>query len=186
MNNLSVAAQTIKDTISARDVGEKIGLEIRHGRCKCPLHNGNDFNCVLYSGNRGFYCHVCKSGGDVIKFAQEYYKMSFPDSIRWLNSAFGLGMDIDSPMSSEAVRQAENAQRMRAAEREFREWKAKNRFDMFLTADRILEMLEEKRDKNVPRTANETWNRQFCEAVRLIPEAKRFAEDCMMNCIKGR
>ena len=48
MNQLTIAAQRIKDTISAQDVGVAMGLEIRHGRCRCPLHGGGDFNCVLY------------------------------------------------------------------------------------------------------------------------------------------
>ena len=68
-NKLTIAAQTIKDRISALEVGNAIGLEIKHGRCQCPFHGGKDFNCVLYKGNRGWYCHVCKSGGDVLSFA---------------------------------------------------------------------------------------------------------------------
>ena len=183
MNNLTLAAQTIKDNVSALDVGQAIGLEIRRGRCKCPIHGGNDFNCVLYKGDRGYYCHVCKSGGDVIKFAQQYHGSSFRDTVSWFNDTFRLGMDIESPMSPDAVKQAENARKQREAEREFAEWKERMRFDLYLTADRILEMLEEQRDMNVPKTPDEPWNEKFCEAVRMIPAARRFAERCMMQCI---
>lgn len=185
MSRLTIAVQTIKDNVSAIDVGQEMGLEIRHGRCRCPIHNGGDFNCVLYKGDRGFYCHTCKAGGDVIKLVQEYYKMSFPDSVRWFNDTFRLGMGLDSPMNREAVRQAENAQRMRKEAQSFREWKARARFDLALTADQILEKLEQMRDENMPRTPGEKWNARFCEAVRLIPEARRFAEDCMADCMKG-
>lgn len=114
---------------------------------------------------------------------KEYYGMSFRDTISWFNSTFSLGMDIDSPMSPEAVKQAENARKQREEERAFREWKERMQFDLFLTADEILERLEEQRDKNVPRTPDEPWNAKFCEAVRLIPVAKRFADRCYMKCI---
>lgn len=181
--SLTLAAQTIKDTVSALDVGQAMGLEIRHGRCRCPLHGGHDFNCRLYPGNKGFYCHVCKCGGDVLSFAQEYYGTSFKDTIAWFNSTFSLGMDIESPLSPDAVKQAENARKTREEEREFREWKERMRFDLLLTADEILERLEEQRDQNVPRTPDEPWNAKFCEAVRTIPAARRFSENCMMQCI---
>ena len=183
VTNLTLAAQTIKDSVSALDVGHAIGLEIRRGRCKCPIHNGGDFNCVLYQGNRGFYCHTCKAGGDVLSLVRQYYHMSFPDSVRWFNATFNLGMDIDSPMSKEAVKQAENAQRKRACEREFAAWKERMRFDLALTADDIVRRLENIRDEKRPRTYGE-WDEDFCRAVELLPEARRFADDCMMNCME--
>lgn len=186
MNNLTIASQTIKDTISALDVGQAIGLEIRHGRCKCPIHGGNDFNCVLYQGNRGYYCHVCKSGGDVISFAQQYYKLSFKDCIAWFNDTFHLGLDLVSTITPEKRRQAEKALQMRKRAIEFQQWKERLRFDLALTADEIVRKLEEQRDRNVPATVGEAWNDLFCEAVELLPEARRFADDCMMYCMKER
>ena len=184
MTALMLAAQKIKDSISALDVADMLGWEVRHGRCQCPLHGGHDFNCRLYPGNKGFYCHVCKRGGDVIALVQEYNGTSFKDTVSWFNGTFGLGMDIDSPLSPEAVKQAEIARKTRERENEFREWKERMRFDLALTADRIVEMLEEQRDRNMPKTADETWNREFCQAVRLLPAARRFAKDCMYDCIE--
>ena len=186
MNNLTIASQTIKDTISALDVGQAMGLEIRHGRCQCPIHGGNDFNCVLYKGNRGFYCHVCKSGGDVISFAQQYYKLSFKDCIAWFNDTFHLGLDLGSTITPEKRRQAEKALQMRKRAIEFQQWKERLQFDLALTADEIVRKLEEQRDMNVPATVGEAWNDLFCEAVELLPEARRFADDCMMYCMKER
>ena len=184
MTALMLAAQKVKESISALDVADMLGWEVRHGRCQCPLHGGHDFNCRLYPGNKGFYCHVCKRGGDVISLVQEYYGTSFKDTIAWFNATFNLGMDIDSPLSQEAVKQAENALKMREREREFRKWKEMMRFDLALTADKIVEILEEQRDINVPKTADEAWNMDFCEAVLLLPVARRFAKDCMYDCIE--
>jgi len=184
INKLTLAAQRIKDTISALDVGEALGLEIRRGRCRCPIHNGGDFNCVLYKGNRGFYCHTCKAGGDVISLVQQYHGTSFKDTVSWFNSTFSMGMDIDSPLTPDAVKQAENAQRMRKEEREFREWKERMQFDLALTADRIVRILEWQRDRYAPIRPDDTWDMRFCEAVKYLQIARRFAEDCYFDCIE--
>ena len=182
MNALTIAVDKIKSSISAMDVGEMLGLQIRHGRCQCPIHGGNDFNCVLYKGDRGYYCHVCKSGGDVIKFVQEYHKMSFKDAVSWCNDTFRIGLDLESRVDPEEARRAEKALKMRKEAQEFAAWKDRTQWDLFLLADRILEKLEEQRDLNAPKTPDEPWNKKFCEAIRVIPAARRFAENCLMAC----
>jgi len=184
MNNYALAAQKIKDSVSARDVGEMLGLEIRRGRCQCPIHGGGDFNCVLYSGNRGYFCHVCKSGGDVIRLVQEYQKCSFKDAVAWLNDTFHLGIDLDRRMDTKEARRAEIDLQRRKEARELEEWKSRMRFNLYLVADELLELLEDQRDRNVPKTPDEKWNPQFCEAIRLIPAARRFVERCHADCEK--
>ena len=186
MTKLSLAVQRIKDNVSAQDVGQALGLEIRHGRCKCPLHGGNDFNCVLYKGNRGFYCHVCKHGGDVVSFVQQYHNMSFKDSVAWFDGTFHLGLELDKPMNPTEARQAEIALQMRK-EAQFHEAEMdRMRFGLFLLADMILEKLEEQRDLYVPKTADEPWKKEFCNAIRMIPAAHRFADRCLMDCVKEK
>jgi hypothetical protein len=150
------------------------------------MHGGHDFNCVLYKGNRGFYCHVCKQGGDVIRFVQQYYSMAFKDAVMWFNSTFHMCMDIESPMSPEAVKRAEFAQRMRATEREQKEWSDRMRFDLYLAAEEIVSRLENERDSKRPRTYGDRWDPDFCAAVDALPKARIFADDCMMNCIEIR
>ena len=185
MNNLTIAVQTIKDSVSALDVGEALGLEIRHGRCRCPIHGGSDFNCVLYKGDRGYYCHVCKSGGDVISFVREYNKTSFKESIAWIDGTFSLGLNINSPVDPSKQKAAEMAIQRRKRARELQEWKEKMQFDMALVADRITEKLEEVRDEHRPRTYG-NWDEEFYMAVRLLPEAREFTEKCELECIKER
>lgn len=186
MNGLNIAVQTIKDSVSALDVANALGWEVRHGRCKCPIHGGMDYNCRLYPGDRGYVCWVCKSGGDVVKLVRESVMQgaSFKDVLAWFNSTFHLGLNIDSPLSPEAVKQAEIAQRKRKEEQEFKAWLHKTRFDLFLTADKIVSLLEEQRDKYVPKTPDEPWHHKFCEAIALLPEARQFAQDCYFDCIE--
>ena len=110
--------------------------------------------------------------------------MQFPNAVRWFNDTFNLGMDIDSPADRKAVKQAENAQRKRARERELREWTERMQFNLALTADMIVQRMEEVRDTRRPRTYSEQWDEEFCAAVESLPEARRFADDCMMYCMK--
>jgi len=184
MNKLTIAVEKIKSSVSAQDVGEMLGLEIRHGRCQCPIHGGNDFNCVLYKGDRGYYCHVCKSGGDVIKFVQEYHKSSFKDAVSWCNDAFRMGLDLEGRIDPSEAKRAENALKMRKEAQAFAAWKDRMQFDLALTASQIVDMLEDQRDRNVPKTPDEPWNKLFCQAVILLPAAKRFAQDCMFDCVR--
>ena len=180
-----IAADTIKTTLSALDIAQAMGIETRHGRCQCPFHNGKDFNCVLSSGNRGWYCHVCKRGGDVISFIQEYYKLSFKDSIAWLNDTFHMGLELDGSINPQKQRQAENALLRRKRAIEFERWKKNMRFNLALTAEDIVRQLEKIRDEKRPRTYGE-WDPEFCRAVELLPDARMFAEECMMYCTEAK
>lgn len=186
MNNLTLAVQTIKDSISARDVGQALGLEVRRGRCRCPIHGGTDFNCVLYTGNRGFYCHVCKTGGDVVTFVQQCNSLSFKEAVAWINDAFHMGLDITGKIDPKAQREAEIALQRRKRAYAFEEWKDRMRLNLALAADQIVDRLEDERDANLPRTPYEPWNADFCAAVGTLPDARRFAEDCMMDCVKQK
>lgn len=186
MNNLTIAAQTIKDSVSAVDVARAMGWEIRHGRCKCPIHGGQDYNCRLYPGDRGYVCWVCKSGGDVIRLVRESQGVGFRDAVAWFNDTFSLGMDIDSQMDPDALKKAQMQQEERKRERELTEKIERLRFDLYLAVDAVLTDLEEIRDETVPVSAYGNWDDRFAFAVKMIPEAKRLAEDALMYNMKVR
>ena len=186
MNKYNLFADTIKQSVSALDVGHALGWDIRHGRCKCPLHNGDGYNMKLYPGNRGYMCWVCKSAGDVISLVRNYYSdMSYKQCLQWFRDTFNLPLDIDSSISPEQQRQAEIALKRRKNAIEFQEWKDRMQFNLALLADDFVRLLEDIRDERRPRTYGE-WDPGFCTAVVLLPEARRFADDCMMDCMKER
>lgn len=186
MNRFELAVQTVKESVSAFDVGQALGLDIRRGRCQCPAHNGSDFNCVLYHGSRGWYCHVCHQGGDSIGLVQKTNGLGFKEAVAWINSAFHLGLDLDSPMNPSEAKNAEIALKRRKNAAEFEEWKKKMKFDLALTADDIVQRLEEQRDANRPRRYSDDWCDTFCYAVALLPEARQFAEDAISECMEVR
>jgi len=185
MNDLTMAVQTIKDRVSALDVGKAIGLNVdQHGRCSCPFHSGKDRNMKLFPGNRGFSCFVCHESGDVIKLVRRYYDKSFKDCVAWFNDVFRLGLSLDGQIGPDEARRAQEAQRMRMEARAFDEWREKAEFDLALGLDRVAEMLEEQRDVNEPKEPDDKWNREFCQAVKLLPSARRLAEECWYGCVK--
>ena len=69
----------------------------------------------------------------------------------------------------------------RKAQEEFLKWKEDMGFNMYLTALQILMRLEEIRDMNTPGL-DDDWNDEFCYAIELLPEARQFYEDTMMEC----
>ena len=74
----------------------------------------------------------------------------------------------------------------RKLEEETVQWKQRMLFEMHLTAMQMLTRLEEIRDEHRPTDPDEPWDSEFCDAVRLIPEARRFAEECYMNCTEEK
>lgn len=73
---------------------------------------------------------------------------------------------------------------LRHEQEEFEEWKKIMRFEIALSAFQIVRKLEDQRDMNVPQPPDFVWNSLFCEAIRMIPEAKRFAQDCWYDCVE--
>lgn len=69
----------------------------------------------------------------------------------------------------------------RRVQEEFRKWKEKMGFDLYLTSIDILKRLEQIRDDNMPGPDDE-WNEEFCMAIELIPGARRFYEDMAIEC----
>lgn len=138
---------------------------------------------MLYTGDRGWYCHVCKRGGDIIQFAQEYYKFGFKECVAWFDGTFHLGLELSGKIDQQKQREAENALQRRKKAHELRDFREKMQFGLALWSERLVDRLEEMRDERRPRTYGE-WDPAFCTAVKLLPEARAFEEECAIRCVK--
>lgn len=67
---------------------------------------------------------------------------------------------------------------------EMRQWKDRVEYGLYLVSGMILDRLIRQRDENLPQDPDGEWNGKFCEAVQMIPEAKRFVEDMSMRIIQ--
>src|SRR6516162_8351248 len=54
--------------------------QLSHGRLMelCPLHEDHQPSFLLDPQKNLFYCYGCGRGGDVIRFAELYHQVSFP------------------------------------------------------------------------------------------------------------
>jgi DNA primase len=50
----------------------------------CPLHNDHKPSCLVDPGRNLFYCYGCGRGGDVIRFAELYHQVRFPQAVELL------------------------------------------------------------------------------------------------------
>jgi DNA primase len=56
----------------------------------CPLHDDRDPSFLVDSSKNLFYCYGCGRGGDVIRFAELYHQLKFPQALGLLRHWHGL------------------------------------------------------------------------------------------------
>ena len=103
----------IRQLVSAQEVGRVLGLDMDgKGRCRCPFHNGNDRNMVVYdnkNGHHGYYCYVCHEYGDCISLARKLRNdgSSYYGAARWIDDTFQLHLfEYKKPSIRERIRRA--------------------------------------------------------------------------------
>ena len=64
----------------------------------CPLHNDHKPSFLMDPSQNLFYCYGCGRGGDVIRFAELYYQVKFPQALVLLHQWRGW-----APLVEEAV-----------------------------------------------------------------------------------
>jgi DNA primase len=56
----------------------------------CPLHDDHKPSLLVDPQKNLFYCYGCRRGGDVIRFAELYHQVEFPQAVALLNQWRGL------------------------------------------------------------------------------------------------
>lgn len=185
MRDLAAITDTIRQSVSAYQVGEALGLNPDYsGRCACPIHSGHDKNMKLWKDESRFYCHVCHAAGDGIALVQAVNQCSFWEAVEWLNSAFHLGLPLDRPMDKNAAEAARMAKERKRTEREQKQEIERMEYDLYVLCGRFLDELKADKERYRPRRANDEWDERFVTAVRLIPEVKELAEILAMSIIR--
>ena len=175
---IAAGAQIIRETVSARDYAERIGIQVnRAGLAHCPFHDGDHgASLKLYHGNRGWYCYGCHQHGDVIELAKRLYNLNYPQAIQQVAEDCGIDLPIPgrehnakSKMSAalERARQQEEQRNREARLKdaiETRYWVA---FDVWLQADRDVQELAIKE-----RQTDEPYSDAFAQALMRRQEAR--------------
>lgn len=85
-----------------RDVASFYGYTPNtRGYIRCPFHSEKTASLRLY--DKSFYCFGCGTGGDLIKFVQLYFNISFAQALIRINSDFRLGLSDKKPVHSRPV-----------------------------------------------------------------------------------
>jgi DNA primase len=61
------ALGAIKDEVAVEDYLTDLGIEVKHGRSKCPIHEGDNPQALaVYPKHRRWFCFRCNEGGNVV------------------------------------------------------------------------------------------------------------------------
>ena len=69
----------------------------------CPLHTEQHPSFYVSAVKNLFYCHGCGRGGDLIRFAQLYFDLSFRQTIAHLEEELGLAPPAESELLDRAA-----------------------------------------------------------------------------------
>lgn len=85
--------ELIKQSISAPELMDMLGIEVIRGRIHCPFHNDSRPSMKIYSDH--FHCFACGQHKDVISFTMGYLNLSFKDALQLLADKANISMDKD-------------------------------------------------------------------------------------------
>lgn len=86
--------QPIKEQVSVTAACERYGIKVdTRGFAHCPFHSG-DHTASMKISDRRFHCFGCGKDGDVIKFVQSIYDITFSEAMNKINFDFCLNLPI--------------------------------------------------------------------------------------------
>lgn len=155
--------EIIKDRLTMDEVLRQYGYTPKK-RMPCPLHSGQDKNFEVKHKTWRCYSHC--GNGDVISFVQQLFGLSFPDTLKKIDTDFNLGLyeHISNRKSLDIARQS--YQRKKERERQKQEIEdVKNRYwDIFGEWAR----LDRNKTLYAPKTPDEEWHPLFVEALQKL------------------
>lgn len=109
----------VKGAVDIVAVAEHYGLKPdRRGWCSCPFHGEKTPSFHLY--NHRYACFGCGAKGDVLDLVGGLLNIGPLEAVKELNTAFGLGIDLDAPVDTTALAKAKAE---RAQREQFKRWR---------------------------------------------------------------
>ncbi len=89
-----LSLEELKSRIGIEDVLAEQGIFLKRGRCRCPLHDGDNPSSFSVSRDgRYFQCFACGAKGSVVDLVMNLYSLDLKEAIRWLSEKTGLEVD---------------------------------------------------------------------------------------------
>ena len=155
----------IKDRLTMREVIERYGFETdRRNKIICPFHNEKTASMKIY--DTSYYCFGCHASGDVIKFVQTLFNLSFPETLKKIDVDFNL--NVLNCNSFEDLRRSHYQQRMLQAKRDKQNQKRENAINDYWNVFDEWKRLTDNKVKYAPKIQDEELHPLFIEALKKI------------------
>ena len=165
-------ADTIKQTLTMRQVAEYYGFSVHRGnKIVCPFHNDTHPSLQLYPGKGGFHCFVCNENGDVISFVQKLFSLDFKEACRKMDQDFALHLNIGESRSREEREAAERAYQERLERKRQEEKRRDFALCLYNAAYNRYTFLDILKRENTPTDPNKPVRQEYIYACRYIDEA---------------
>lgn len=167
-------ADIAKATVTMPELLCAFGLDgnARHGRIKCPIHNGANEESFVFK-DHVFHCFACGAKGSVVSFAEQYLHCSFEDALREINRMFRLWED-DPGKPVNIVRQ--QSLRSRALEAEKRKIQEGNKKKADYAKRLELARLDGNAIRYAPKSELDEFAPEFVEALQKISVQEYISE----------
>lgn len=158
----------IKERVTCREMLESFGVSVdRKGFAVCPFHNEKTASLKVYDDpKRGWCCHACHAGGDVINLAKLWYGVNVRQAIERINIDFGLCLSIGEKLSAEQREVMQKEADRRNSERKRREALLESAETAYNAAIDAYRENQRTIEETRPRALYEPWSDAFCEALR--------------------
>ena len=83
------------------DVLHRYGEEIRNRRCRCFIHNGENYNMSIRESSA--HCFVCNASADIFDYIMRKFNVQFADAMAILNNDFSIGLDLSTKVKKEVI-----------------------------------------------------------------------------------
>lgn len=108
----------IKDNIRIKDCLSYYGIEIdRTNKCICPFHREKTASMKIYEKTNTYKCFGCGKYGDSIQFVQDYFELNVKEAVIKLNQDFMLGLDFNTKLSKEKLKEIKKQQELKKIEK---------------------------------------------------------------------
>lgn len=167
-------ADIAKATVTMPELLCAFGLNgnARHGRIKCPIHNGANNESFVFK-DHVFHCFACDAKGSVVSFVEQYLSCTFEDALREINRMFQLWND-DPAGPVNIVRQ--QSLRGRALEAEKQKIQAANKKKADYAKRLELARLDGNAIRYAPKSESDEWAPEFVEALQKISVQEYISE----------
>lgn len=105
----------ILNCINMKDILDKYEIKLDKNMYHCPFHTDRHASAKFYE--KSFYCFSCGKGGDIFKFVQYLFNLTFKEAMQKINLDFNLGLDIHTKIDYKKIKELQKQRQQKELER---------------------------------------------------------------------